>query len=104
MKEKLDQPESMVWEGFLEEEAFELGLTGMRRVSGHGVPGRAAAPGERMGDIGAFGGVVTGPRNLQLRGGEQDLMCQDEEFRSRGAGSHRGLRDGEGQGGQLIRS
>lgn len=60
----------MVLEGFLKEEAFELGLTGMRRVSGHRVPGRAAAVGERMRDVRAFGGVVTGPRNLQLRGGE----------------------------------
>lgn len=68
MKEKLDQPESMVLEGFLEEEEFELGLTGMRKGSRHGVPGRAAATGECVGDIGAFGGVVIGPRNLQLRG------------------------------------
>lgn len=65
MKEKLDQPESMVLEGFLKEEGFELGLTGVRKGSGHG---RAAATGECVGDIGAFGGVVIGPRNLQLRG------------------------------------
>lgn len=54
----------MVLEGFPKEETFELGLTGVTRFPEHRVPSRAAASGEHMGDIGAFGGVAIGPRSL----------------------------------------